>query len=84
MVEDRLKQNAWRDYMANNLYLAAGSVYTMGGGKDYPMPVWTEVVNPKPKETRTGQQIIDDLAAKLLRGVKNIDAVQPVSDTDAG
>lgn len=65
VIEQDMMQRVWRDYTANAVWSIARTMY-----KEYPMPSFTEFIEQgsKPRDERTGQQIIDDLIKKLQGG----------------
>lgn len=60
-----MMQRVWRDYTANAVWSIARTMY-----KEYPMPSFTEFLEQgkTPPDTRSGQQIVDDLIKKLRGG----------------
>lgn len=59
----RVEQDKQRDteYIATVLW----SIGKLLGGNDYPMPEYSEFVNPKPADNRTTEQITAGLIEKL-------------------
>lgn len=52
------------EYIATVLW----SIGRILGGDDYSIPTYDEVMHPQAQDTRTAQQIVDGLRAKLLEG----------------
>lgn len=63
-LQVKTKQDAWQAYTAQMLWYLNSAAYKAIGAK-FEHPTWMEMTNPKPRDERTGRQIIDDLVAKL-------------------
>ena len=63
-LQMQTRQDAWQAYTAQMLWHLNTATYKMLGAK-FEQPTWLEMINPKPRDERTGRQIIDDLVAKL-------------------
>lgn len=61
LLADRDKREFWRIYMAELVRCQAKAYY-----KEFPLKSYYELVSkPEPEDTRTGQEIIDDLVRRL-------------------
>lgn len=60
----RVRQEAWEAYTAQMLWYMNSAVYKAIGAKFEHM-TWLEMTNQKPRDERTGRQIVNDLVAKL-------------------
>lgn len=66
MFTEQLSQDRWREYCATVMW----SIGRLLGGEEYPIPAYSEYLNPKVQDNRTGAQIISGLREKLKQGVK--------------
>lgn len=57
------KEQSYRVYVTSTLKMIAESVSKYGGGS-YPMQTWAEIIEPKPVDTRTGNEIVADIISK--------------------
>lgn len=67
MLECQSREWMWREYMATATY-AVGAVISRTLGNEYPIPTWSEIVRPKPKDKRTTEDIVSGLIEKLQKG----------------
>ena len=63
-LQMQTRQDAWQAYTAQMLWHLNTAAHRMLGVK-FEQPTWLEMIDPKPRDERTGRQIIDDLVAKL-------------------
>lgn len=63
LMNENEERKSWRVYMAEVLWSAAMPMY-----KEYPLARYTEIIDDKTKDTRTGREIINDLIAMLSEG----------------
>ena len=57
------KERSYQVYVTGTLKMIAESVSRYGGGS-YPVQTWTEIIEPKPVDTRTGNEIVSDIISK--------------------
>ncbi len=57
-------QDAWRLFVAEGVRMVSESAARFAGGP-YMTAKWGDIINPKPEETRTPQQVIDHVLARL-------------------
>lgn len=65
MLDEDLQQFHWRVYMANTCWSIGAAHF----GREY-MPVFTDIIDHHKPDDRSGEQIVDDLAAKLRRRIR--------------
>ena len=66
LLEEDMKRENWQTYVASVAW-AIGRVHM---GRDY-MPPYTDIIKQHKPDNRTGEEIVDDLAAKLRRRAKD-------------
>lgn len=57
-------QDAWRLYVAEGVRMITESTAKYAGGP-YMTAKWSDIVNPKPVETRTPEQVINQVMTRL-------------------
>lgn len=57
-------QDAWRLYVAEGVRMIAENTAKFAGGS-YMTAKWADIVNPKPVETRTPEQVIEQVMTRL-------------------
>jgi hypothetical protein len=65
LLDDEMQQFSWRVYLANACWAVGASRL----GKDF-MPAYTDTLKHNKPDNRSGEQIVDDLAAKLRRRIR--------------
>lgn len=65
-VNERTRDDVWRSYMAAVAY-SIGKLTAGMGGNEYPLPSYYELLHKhdQPVDIRSGQEIVDDLIARL-------------------
>ena len=66
MLRYEAEQSRDVEYIATILW----SIGRLVGGAEYPMPSYEDVKKPKQSDTRTKQEIVDNLIMKLKGGDK--------------
>lgn len=56
--------DAWRLYVAESVRMVSESTAKFAGGS-YMTAKWADIVNPKPVETRTPEQVIEQVMQRL-------------------
>jgi len=59
-IKERDVENAWRAYAGECLRLMTENTAKMGGGS-YIQAKWADIINPKPTDNRTGEEIVADV-----------------------
>ena len=59
------RQETWQAYTAQMLWYL-NRVEHERIGKKFDHPTWVEMINPKPKDNRSGMEIVQDLKAKFM------------------
>lgn len=59
-IKERDVENAWKAYAGECLRLMTESTAKMGGGS-YIQAKWADIINPKPIDERTGEEIVADV-----------------------
>lgn len=69
MVEHDARERFWQTYVADTLYLMARNDYA-ARGMEYPLEAFSthESNNRTPPDTRSAQEIADDIASRLTGG----------------
>lgn len=64
MYVKECEKNAWKLYIAETVRCISGSSAKFAGGP-YITVKWDDIINPKPVETRTPEQVIDQIMKRL-------------------
>ena len=64
-LHEQERQEAWQAYTAQMLWYL-NRVEHERSGKKFDHPTWVEMINPKPKDNRSGMEIVQDLKAKFM------------------
>lgn len=67
MLKDRDNQQMQIEYISTVLW----SIGRMLGGSDYAIPMYDDVIHPKPQDKRNTHQIVGGLVEKLRKGVSD-------------
>lgn len=63
------REEAHKAYTAQMLWYLNKAVYTAHGQK-FDHPTWLEIAHPKPKDNRSGMEILEEVKGKLLERKK--------------
>lgn len=63
-IKSDIEAEIWRLYMARATRLLTENTASLGSGK-YMQMEYDEIINPKPEEKRSAQDIINDMKAKI-------------------
>lgn len=64
-LHEQEEQEAWKAYTAQMLWYLNNAEYTRLG-KKFEHPTWLEMVNPKPQDSRSGEEIVEDVKKMLI------------------
>lgn len=64
-LHEQDRQDAWQAYTAQMLWYLNKAEYERIG-KKFDHPTWLDMIRPKPKDERTGMEIVQDLKNKFL------------------
>lgn len=67
-LETNMRREMWRSYTANTLWNIARGLAAATNCK-YDAPSYTSLMDERPREERTGAQIVDDVLSMLERRV---------------
>lgn len=69
------ERRAWQSYVADSLRVITENTAKYAGG-GYIRERWVDIVSPKKKDTRTGEEIVADVIKKS--GLKVVSRAEPV------
>ena len=80
MLEDDVRNDIFQTYVASTIAITA-KILAGFGGNSLDLPSYYEIMHPweKAQDTRTGKEIRDDIAKKLLKGSANNESNDPDS-----
>lgn len=64
-LRGREREEAYKDFTAQMMWYLNHAVHKMDGQK-FVHPTWLDIANPKPKDTRSGMEIVDEVKGMLL------------------
>lgn len=65
LIERCIEKDAYRTYVTDSLKLIAGNTAKYVGGK-VPAKRYIDIIHPKPEETRTADEIIEQVLGGLM------------------
>lgn len=90
LLKAREKESRWRDYMAQMTYEAARGMWAIrtAGKGPFPYASWLQMSMPHASgagidDSRTGQEILDDVTAEFRKRVNEHEAIRAICDTVA-
>lgn len=68
VLKDRKERDLWREYVAESLRIITENTgrAALEGGRCITVK-YADIINPKPPENRTGNEIIEHMKAKLAK-----------------
>jgi len=67
LLQEDLERERYEVYANQCLWTIAAGLYSLGG-QTLSMPQYVELIHPEMKDTRTAQEIKDDIVKRLLEG----------------
>lgn len=64
MMKEKEEEEKWREYCATAIW----SVGRLLGGEGYPIPAYSDFIDPKPQDMRSSEAIVTNLVDKLMKG----------------
>lgn len=63
------REEANRDFTAQMLWYLNRAVHK-ATGREFDHPTWLDIAHPKPKDNRTGAEILEEVKAKIRARIK--------------